>query len=100
VRATDGAPQTRRLTRAFRTLRHVHELRLLLHEADRLPLSIEHQRERVRLLRELEPPSMTEEVLDRLDLEALEAAVRLLLRDLRGYVTPRRHLPLAPASGR
>jgi len=95
VRATDGAGQARRLTQAFRTLRRVHEQRLLLHTAGRLPLSAEHERERTRLLSELEPTHMTEQTLEELDLATLEAAVRRLLRQFGGYVSPRRRLPLA-----
>jgi len=98
VRAADGALQARRLTQAFRTLRNVHEQRLLLHTAGRLPLSAEHERERTRLLKELEPPNMTAQTLEELELATLEAAVRRLLRDLRGYLSPQRRLPLAPSA--
>lgn len=99
VRAADGLASTRRLTQAFRTLRRVHAQLLLLREADRLPLTREHENARARLLDELDPPHLTEQALDRLDIDALEDRVRRFVGGLRGYVSARR-LPIASESAR
>jgi hypothetical protein len=76
---------------AFRRLKRVHELRLLLREAARLALPSSKAREREQLLACLEPPrGFNRESLAALELAALEAAVRAWLRSLSGVLQPAR----------
>jgi hypothetical protein len=80
---------------AFRQLKHVHELRLLLHEAAALKLEPTHAERCQALLTRLEPePGFTAETLAQLDVRLLDEAVHALLRSLGGYVAQRRRLPL------
>jgi hypothetical protein len=83
---------------AFRRLKRVHELRLLLHEAGRLPLSPPRINERARFLALLEPtPGLSREGLAALALPELETAIHAWLRGLSHELTPeraRRSLPL------
>ena len=83
---------------AFRRLKRVHELRLLLHEAERLPLSPGRIRERARFLALLEPtPGLSRQSLAALPLSELETAIGAWLRDLSGELTEeraRRSLPV------
>lgn len=92
-------PETSALVlEAFRRLKRVHELRLLLHEAGRLTLPRLQTAERERLLAQLEPtPDFSRESLAALELTALETAVHAWLRDLSRELSPeraRRCLPL------
>ena len=84
---------------AFRRLRDVHELRLLLHEAKRVPMSADQVAERERLLGVLEPQAgISAETLADLDLDALHRTVHILLRSLADCTQRaggRRRLPLA-----
>jgi hypothetical protein len=84
---------------AFRRLREVHELRLLLHEAKRVPMSADQVAERERLLSVLEPQAgISAETLAELDLDALHRTVQTLLRSLADCVQGaggRRRLPRA-----
>lgn len=83
---------------AFRSLRDVHELRLLLHETERLPLSAEQTRERERLLGVLEPSGgLGAQALARLDLAALHRTIHAFLRSLAACMQRAggRRLPLA-----
>lgn len=86
------------LLEAFRRLTRVHELRLLLHEAERLMLSRPRAREREQLLTRLEPAhGLSRERLAALELAELEAAVQGWLRGLSRELSPeraRRNLPL------
>lgn len=86
------------LFEAFRRLKRVHELRLLLHEAGRLELSRPRDNEREWLLAQLEPArAFSRESLAALELPALEAAVHAWLRGLACELSPaqaRRRLPL------
>ncbi|MES1188749.1 MAG: hypothetical protein ABUL60_33350 [Myxococcales bacterium] len=89
------------LFEAFRRLKRVHELRLLLHAAGRLQLSPPKADERERLLARLEPERFSVESLLTLDLCELEAASRSWLRGLSRELSPeqaRRRLPLLPPS--
>lgn len=71
---------------AFRDLRHVHELRVLLSEAGRLELGFHHAELRARLLRQLQPEAgLSLESLRALDISALHAQTHALLRELRVY---------------
>lgn len=84
---------------AFRRLRDVHELRLLLHETEPLPLPPADVELRAQLLANLEPSAgFDAATLARLDLDALDGAVRAYLRGLRRHLVPtlgaRRRLPL------
>jgi hypothetical protein len=82
---------------AFRRLKRVHELSWLLHEAAQLPLSQIDAVECASLCERLEPTEgLTPSKLDALDLEAVESAVRMLLRRLAPAVaeSSRRSLPL------
>lgn len=95
------APELRRaMTAAFLRLRDVQELRLLLHQAARLPLGETAQAESTRLLGLLEPAEgFTPAKLAELDVATLKSAVGGYLRALRPLVErhakrPRR-LPLA-----
>jgi hypothetical protein len=84
---------------AFRSLRDVHELRWLLYETARLPLSPAQAAERERLLSVLEPsPGLGAQALAELDVTAAHRTVHAFLRSLapcaqRGPT--RRRLPLA-----
>jgi hypothetical protein len=84
---------------AFRSLKHVHELRLLLHEAIRLELTSEHLRRREELLLQLEPAEgFSADDLSAMSTDALAHAVYTLLYGLRntvGVAKFRRRLPLA-----
>jgi hypothetical protein len=84
-----------RMFEAFRLLRRVHELRLVLRLASLLPLRPELARELSQTLAQLEPPSgFDEQSLLELPLEALELSAA---RQLRACGTqPRRRLPQAP----
>lgn len=86
------------LFEAFRRLKRVHELRLLLHEASRLSLSGARASERMLLLTRLEPAQgFSRESLAALELPALEADVHAWLRGLSRELSPeraRRSLPL------
>ena len=88
------------LFEAFRRLKRVHELRLLLHEAERLPLSPVRISERARFLALLEPPSgLSRQSLAALALPELETAVRAWLRGIAGELTEERarhRLPVLP----
>ena len=90
----DDPDRARIMFSAFRRLKDVHELQLLLHEAARLDLP-EAYASRVRqLLAVLEPePPLTLDGLDGLDLRARSAEVHALLRELRPFAAHRR-LPL------
>jgi hypothetical protein len=93
--------QARRLCAAFRQLKRVHELRFLLHEAESLKLGHVHAQRHAQLLRELEPEAVFDaETLAALDVAALESNVHALLRELRGYITAGRRLPLLPSRAR
>jgi hypothetical protein len=82
---------------AFRQLKHIHELRLLLHEASALELGAEQAQRRDRLLAQLEPePDFDAERLAWLDVAALEEQVYKLLRELSGHVASRHRLRLLP----
>jgi hypothetical protein len=85
---------------AFRRLKRVHELRLLLHEAGRLALPIPKATERELLLAPLEPPhGFSRQSLAALELSTLETAVHAWLRSLSGEpsaMRARRSLPLVP----
>jgi hypothetical protein len=89
----------RHMFSAFRRLRDVHELRLLLHEAERLPLSAGQVAERQRLLAQLEPRGgFSAQTLAALDMAALHRTVHAFLRSLAPFaplVGARRRLPLA-----
>jgi hypothetical protein len=80
-------PTTRRaLFAAFRDLKHVHELRLLLSEAGRLELGSDHAELRAKLLAQLQPEAgLSVESLRALDIPVLHAQTHAFLRDLRGY---------------
>ncbi len=80
-------PSTQRaLFAAFRDLKHVHELRLLLFEAGRIALASDHAELRARLLAQLQPEAgLSVESLRALDIPALHAQTHALLRALRGY---------------
>jgi hypothetical protein len=79
------------LFEAFRRLKRVHELRLLLHEAERLPLPPERIRERARFLALLEPPSgLSRQSLAALALPELETAIHAWLRGLSRELTEER----------
>jgi hypothetical protein len=85
------------LFEAFRRLKRVHELRLLLHEARRLALSPGQTMQLQQLLERLEPvDGFSARSLDTLDLADVEDAARTWLRRLSGDVPPRtrRSLPL------
>jgi hypothetical protein len=89
----DDPEQARRMFAAFRRLKDVHELQLLLHEAALLDLP-EAQASRLRqLLVVLEPEPLTLDALGALDLRARNAEVHALLRELRPFAAHRR-LPL------
>lgn len=96
-RATDGGAA---MFDAFRRLKRVHELRLLLHEAGRLALPVSRATARRQLLTRLEPPlGFSRESLAAIPLSTLEAAVHAWLRSLAGELAPpptRRTLPLVP----
>jgi len=82
---------------AFRRLRDVHELRLLLHQAGSLPQPASKQARNQALLEQLEPAGgWCATTLAELDLTALGNAVHVHLRSLRPYVEQRsrRQLPL------
>jgi hypothetical protein len=83
---------------AFRRLKRVHELRLLLHEAGRLELSPAQVTDRERLLARFEPaPDFNVQSLQALDLSGLEDIVRSWLRSLSRALSAeraRRSLPL------
>ena len=83
---------------AFRSLRDVHELRLLLHEAERLPLSADQAARREHLLARLEPrEAFDASTLLALDVASLQRDVHVFLRSLAacaGDVRARRRLPL------
>jgi len=83
---------------AFRRLKRVHELRLLLHEAGRLTLPRKETTARQRLLAQLEPtPDFSRESLAALELAELETAVQAWLRGLARALSPERarhRLPL------
>jgi hypothetical protein len=85
---------------AFRRLKRVNELRLLLHEASRLALSPLREDERALLLSRLEPTQgFSRESLAALELSALEATVHSWLRRLARELSPdraRHRLPLRP----
>jgi len=82
---------------AFRQLKTLHELRLLLHEARALGLAAQHVQELELLLAQLEPETdFDAEALGKVDVAELERAVHTFLRGLGGYVTRRRRLPLWP----
>jgi hypothetical protein len=84
---------------AFRSLRDVHELRLLLHEAERVPMTADQVAERERLLCALEPQAgLTAQQVAELDLNALHLTVHAFLRSLAPgaqRTEARRRLPLA-----
>lgn len=86
------------LLEAFRRLKRVHELCLLLHEAGRLGLSARRALEREQLLAELEPAhGLSRHGLATLELPELEANVHAWLRGLARELSPpavRRRLPL------
>jgi hypothetical protein len=97
-RQPEARPQ---LFEAFRRLKRVHELRLLLHAAGRLQLSRPKADERERLLARLEPEHFSAERLLALDLCELEVVTRSWLRGLSRELSPeqaRRSLPLLPRS--
>jgi hypothetical protein len=83
---------------AFRVMRRVHELRLLLHEAGRLALPRPRAELREQLLARLEPTAgWTREGVQGLDVERCQADVHDFLRSLRDCValpSRRRALPL------
>ena len=83
---------------AFRSLREVHELRFLLHEAGRLPLGAEPAAERERLLGILEAETgFSPQTLASLDVDGLSRAVHAFLRGLAVLAQGtggRRRLPL------
>ena len=89
-----------RMFESFRTLRHVHELRLLLNAARELPLLPAEAEHRERLQSELEPAAgWTPESLADCDLATREREVHAFLRGLRERVPlnaerSRRRLPL------
>ncbi len=85
---------------AFRRLRDVHELLLLLDETRRWPLPPQQTEHRQRLLAALEPAAgLSPHWLAALDVAALDTAVHGFLRSLRAHLPPetntRRRLPLA-----
>lgn len=84
---------------AFRRLRDVHELRLLLHEAESLPLDAQQAARRTQLLCVLEPAAgFSAQTLSMLDVAALHRAVHAFLRSLAPCAAragARRRLPLA-----
>jgi hypothetical protein len=86
------------LFEAFRRLKRVHELRLLLHEAQRLAVSPLRARQRELLLARLEPTDgLSRESLAALALPELETAVHAWLRSLSHELSPqraRRNLPV------
>lgn len=86
------------LFEAFRRLKRVHELRLLLHEAERLGLPPRRAVEREQLLAQLEPAhGLSRDGLATLELPELEASVHTWLRGLARELSPpavRRSLPL------
>jgi hypothetical protein len=76
--------RAREVFAAFRVLKHVHELRLLLHEAGRLELSPTHAAQRAQLLAELEPTRGFElESTVSFDVERARADVVAFMRALR-----------------
>ena len=82
---------------AFRSMRHVHELLLLLEEAGRLELPLEHAERRTQLLERLEPKAgWTAEAASAFDASQCEVDVYAFLAGLRDYVIPRpkRRLPV------
>jgi hypothetical protein len=95
----DDPKRARALFEAFRRLRDLHELRLLLHETERLPLPLAAFEHRAKLLAKLEPRAgFSATTLAALDLCALDNAVHAYLRSLRAYLpqptAARRRLPL------
>jgi hypothetical protein len=88
------------LFEAFRRLKRVHELRLLLHEAERLPLLPLQTTALEQLLTRLEPASgFSAQTLDALDLNDLEVAAHTWLRGLSGNVADRARRRLSLARG-
>lgn len=85
---------------AFRRLKRVHELRVLLHEAGRLALPVSKATEREQLLARVEPPhGFSRESLAALELPTLETAVHAWLRSLSDEPSAeraRRSLPVVP----
>jgi hypothetical protein len=75
---------------AFRSMRHVHELLLLLEEAGRLELPPEHAERRTQLLKRLEPElGWTAESASAFDASQCQIDVYAFLADLRDWVAPR-----------
>ena len=70
---------------AFRVLRELHELRLLLRTAKRLDLDAATEAQRAELERALETACTDRETLGRAPLDVLERATRELLRSLRPF---------------
>lgn len=94
----DHPTQATAMFHAFRALRHVHELRLLLQTAARLPLSAAEEQRRAELSRQLQPTrGWSAQDLARFERGALPAEVVTFLRSLRHVARSRagrRRLPL------
>ncbi|RIJ23380.1 hypothetical protein D1224_03680 [Henriciella barbarensis] len=76
-----------RMSRAFHLMRRVHELLLLLREADGLPLSQAQREEHTALLKMLAPEAVwTEASLETFELSAVETDVRRFLSGLRDII--------------
>lgn len=78
------------MSRAFGTMRRVHELLLLLNEAGKIALAPGERKTRAELERSLRPETpWTAESLGNLQLEAIAARVNDFLASLRGHFIPR-----------
>jgi len=76
-----------RMGRAFYSMRRIHELLLLLREADRLPLSQAQRKEHAVLLEKLAPETAwTEDSLEAFEISAAELDVRRFLSGLRDII--------------
>ncbi|MCZ4299298.1 hypothetical protein [Henriciella marina] len=76
-----------RMGRAFHIMRRIHELLLLLREADRLPLSQAQRKEHAALLKMLAPEAAwTEDSLEAFEVSAAETGVRRFLSGLRDNI--------------
>ena len=83
----DDPTMMTRMGRAFHTMRRIHELLLLLREANRLPLSQAQRDEHAVLLERLAPETAwTEDSLEDFEISAAELDVRRFLSGLRDII--------------
>ncbi len=84
----DDPAWARQMLQAFRLMRRVHELLLLLRTAAKLPLTLAQRTERLELLALLAPAGLSVPALDAFGRSGLDGDIRKFLGGLKDVATP------------